>query len=111
MKKHLYQLQLLCFNTLAVLNIITSLSTKKVIVGNEIIEDNMLKNKIAILFEKLPSNQGGPRWLSTFFASTLIVLISVIIAFFLSFIIIWLLKMFYLNKDKNFFEEGDEKNV
>lgn len=111
MKKHLYWLQLLCFNTLAVLNIITSLSTKKIIVGNEIIENNILKNKIAIFFEKLPSYQDGPRWLSNFFASTLIVLISLIIAFFLSIIIIWLLKIFYLNKDKDFFEEGDENNV
>ena len=111
MKKHLYWLQLLCFNTLAVLNIITSLSTKKIIVDNEIIENNILKNKIAIFFEKLPSYQDGPRCLSNFFASTLIVLISLIIAIFLSIIIVWLLKIFYLNKDKDFFEEGDENNV
>lgn len=108
MKKHLYWLQVMCFNTLAVLNIISSLFTVKILENNKIIEENILKTKIVELFEKMPSYQEGPRWLSNLFASTVIILISLLIAFFLSKITIWLLKTFYLNKNKGYFKEGED---
>ncbi len=108
MKKHLYWLQVMCFNTLAVLNIISSLFTVKILENNKIIEENTLKIKIVELFEKMPSYQEGPRWLSNLFASTVIILISLLIAFFLSKITIWLLKTFYLNKNKGYFKEGED---
>lgn len=74
---------------------------------NEIIEENVLKENLIALFAKIPSNSNEPKWLSNFLSSTTIVLISIFFAFFLSKIVIWLLKSFYLNKNRGYFKEED----
>lgn len=103
MKIHLYRLQMISFNTLVMLNILSSLSTVKMIENSKIIEVNTYKNVVVKAITSLNSEASSdffPRFMFSFIMVGVSVLISVII----SKGIIWLLKKYYLSPSKGYFE-------
>ena len=103
MKTHLYWLQMVSFNTLVILNILSSLSTVKMIENSKIIEVNEYKNivvKYISSFNSEASSDLFPRFIFSF----IMVSVSVIISMIISKGIIWLLKKHYLVPSKGYFE-------
>lgn len=103
MKTHLYWLQMVSFNTLVILNILSSLSTVKMIENSKIIEVNKYKDivvKVINSFNSKVSSDLFPRFIFSF----IMVGVSVLISMIISKGIIWLLKKHYLAPSKGYFE-------
>lgn len=103
MKNHLYWLQMVSFNTLVILNILSSLSTVKMIENSKIIEVNEYKNMVVKYISSFNSEASSdlfPRFIFSF----IMVSVSVIISMIISKGIIWLLKKHYLVPSKGYFE-------
>ncbi|CYV37354.1 hypothetical protein [Streptococcus suis] len=104
MKTHLYRLQMVSFNTLVILNILSSLSTVKMIKNSKIIEVNAYKNivvKAISSFNSEASSDFFPRFMFSF----IMVVVSVFISMIISKGIIWLLKKYYLDPSKGYFKK------
>lgn len=101
MKRHLHWMQMVSFNTLMVLNILSSLSTTKKIENNEIIEINQLKK---ILVDMMNRSGTGNEFLISLFVSIVLVFISFIISIGISKGMMLLLKRYYLEPSNGYFE-------
>ncbi|MGT2751358.1 ABC transporter permease [Streptococcus orisasini] len=103
MKAHLYWLQIVSFNTLAILNVLSSLFTEKRIERGKLVEVDILKDTIVKAINSVISQSSSSDFLSGILASAIIVLISYFLAQLLSKIIIWLLREYYLDSSKGYF--------
>lgn len=98
MKRHLYWLQLMSFNTLLILNIFSSIFT------NKDSGRNMAKEKIVEVLNSLNGSNVTSPFFPRIFSSFIIVLSSLVLAYGLSKIIIWFLKKIYLSPSKGYFQ-------
>ena len=99
MKKHLYWLQMMSFNTLFMFNIISSISTKQLIKNEKIEQINELKVfLISLFYSKSSSN-----FASGILISFIILLTSIAIAYGLSKLIIYLIRRYYIEASNRYF--------
>lgn len=103
MKAHLYWLQIVSFNTLAILNVLSSLFTEKRIERGKLVEVDILKDTIVKAINSVINKSASSDFLSGILASAIIVLVSYFFALLLSKIIIWLLREYYLDSSKGYF--------
>ncbi len=106
LKKHLHWLQIVSFNTLFILNVLSSLFTKKIIKNNEIVEINTLKDAIANAINYMLSminKSTSPNFVSNILATTIIIVFSYSFAQWMSKKIIKRLKRYYLDSSKGYF--------
>ena len=107
MKRHLYWLSIMGFNTLIILNILYSLVTYQVIVGDRIIEKNILGD----YFINSSFLNVFPSIISNFLLSLLLVMASTIIGFILSENLIKLLEKYYLDPLNGYFKETQDIEI
>lgn len=99
MKKHLYWLQIMSFNTLLLLNIFSSMSVSQVIKKGEIKEYNIYKNFMVRLWEEyLPSTP-----VIGIYVSFMILIFAIFFAYLLSKLMIYLIKRVYLETSNKYF--------
>ena len=100
MKKHLYMLQIICFNTLVFLNILTSLPLDKIFSKNKnIVKGNDVKEILEKLLNAIPDFNKFPEFLLSIFASIILVVTSFLIAMIFSNMMMSVFKRLYLNED------------
>lgn len=100
MKKHLYMLQIICFNTLVSLNILTSLPLDKIFPKNNyIVKGNDIKEILEKLLNTFSDFNKFPDFLLSIFASTILVVTSFLIAMIFSNMMMSVFKRLYLNED------------
>lgn len=104
MRKHLYYLQIICFNTLVVLNVIISKFTVKIVdKNNYVIEVNRAKEFIGSVLQMIPNFDNLPNFLLSILVSTILVLISFLIAMLISKMMIGIFKRIYLKNSEEYF--------
>ena len=104
MRKHLYYLQMICFNTLVVLNIIISKFTEKIIdKNNQVVEVNKAKEFIELVLKKFPNFDKQPKFLLCIFVSMILVIISFLTAVLISKMMIGTFKRIYLKNSEEYF--------
>ncbi|VTS72638.1 ABC transporter permease [Streptococcus australis] len=99
MKKHLYWLQIMSFNTLFVFNIVSSISTKQLIKDNQIEKVNTFK----VFFISLINKGSSSNFTLGILVSAAILLISMVIAYGLSRIMVYLIRRFYIETSNRYF--------
>lgn len=104
MKTHLYWLQMVSFNTLVILNILSSFVTTRKIENNEIVEINILRNMIGNIVNNVFNESASSDFLSSILTSAISVLFSYLVAQCISQKIIERLKKYYLAPSKGYFE-------
>ena len=100
MKKHLYWLQIMSFNTLFVFNIVSSISTKQLIKDNQIEKVNTFKVFLISLINKSSSSN----FTLGILVSGVILLISMVIAYGLSRLMVYLIRRFYIETSNRYFK-------
>lgn len=104
MRKHLYYLQMICFNTLVVLNIIISKFTEKIIdKNNQVVEVNKAKEFIELVLKKFPNFDKQPKFLLSILVSMILVIISFLTAVLISKMMIGTFKRIYLKNSEEYF--------
>lgn len=104
MRKHLYYLQVICFNTLVVLNIIISKFTEKIIdKNNQVVEVNKAKEFIELFLKKFPNSDKQPKFLLSILVSMILVIISFLTAVLISKMMIGTFKRIYLKNSEEYF--------
>ena len=104
MRKHLYYLQMICFNTLVVLNIIISKFTDKIVdKDNHVIEVNRAKEFIESVLQMIPNFDNLPKFLLSILVSMILVLISFLTAMLISKMMIGIFKRIYLKNSEEYF--------
>lgn len=104
MKTHLYWLQMVSFNTLVILNILSSFVITRKIENNEIVEINILRNMIGNIVNSVFNESASSDFLSSILTSAISVLFSFLVAKCISQKIIDRLKKYYLAPSKGYFE-------
>jgi ABC superfamily ATP binding cassette transporter permease protein len=99
MKKHLYWLQIMSFNTLFVFNIISAISTKQLINNSQIEQVNTFKVFLISLIGKKSSSN----FMLGILVSLIMLLISLAIAYGLSKLMIYLIRRFYIETSNRYF--------
>lgn len=99
MKKHLYWLQMMSFNTLFVFNIISAISTKQLINNSQIEQVNTFKVFLISLIDK----ESSSNFMLGIFISLIMLLISLAIAYGLSKLMIYLIRRFYIETSNRYF--------
>lgn len=99
MKKHIYWLQIMSFNTLFVFNIMSSLSTKQIIKNEQIEQINILKKFLISVFDRGISSN----FTLGIFVSFIILLCSIAVAYVLSKIMIYLIRRSYIERSNRYF--------
>lgn len=99
MKKHLYWLQIMSFNTLFVFNIISAISTKQLINNSQIEQVNTFKVFLISLIDKKSSSN----FMLGILVSLIMLLISLAIAYGLSKLMIYLMRRFYIETSNRYF--------
>lgn len=100
MKKHLYMLQIICFNTLVFLNILTSLPLDKIFPKNKyIVKGNDVKDILEKLLNAIPDFNKFPEFLLSILASIILVVTSFLIAIIFSNMMMSVFKRLYLKED------------
>lgn len=99
MKKHLYWLQIMSFNTLFVFNIVSSISTKQLIKDNQIEQVNTFKVFLISLIDKEISSN----FMLGILVSLIMLLVSSAIAYGLSKLMIYLIRRFYIETSNRYF--------
>lgn len=99
MKKHLYWLQIMSFNTLFVFNIVSSISTKQLIKDNQIEQVNTFKVFLISLIDK----ESSSNFTLGILVSAIILLISMVIAYGLSRLMVYLIRRFYIETSNRYF--------
>lgn len=99
MKKHLYWLQMMSFNTLFIFNIISSISTKQLIKDNQIEQVNNLK----VFLVSLIGKESSSNFTLGILVSAIILLISMVIAYGLSRLMVYLIRRFYIETSNRYF--------
>ena len=99
MKKHLYWLQIMSFNTLFVFNIVSSITTKQLIKDNQIEKVNTFKVFLISLINKGSSSN----FTLGILVSAVILLISMVIAYGLSRLMVYLIRRFYIETSNRYF--------
>ena len=99
MKKHLYWLQIMSFNTLFVFNIVSSISTKQLIKDNQIEQVNTFKVFLISLINK----ESSANFTLGILISAVILLISMFIAYGLSRLMVYLIRRFYIETSNRYF--------
>lgn len=99
MKKHLYWLQVMCFNTLFVFNIISAISTEQLIKDNQIEQVNNLK----VFLISLIGKESSSNFTLGILVSAMILLISMVIAYGLSRLMVYLIRRFYIETSNRYF--------
>ena len=99
MKKHLYWLQMMSFNTLFIFNIISSMSTKQLIKDNQIVQVNNLK----VFLVSLIGKESSSNFTLGILVSAIILLISMVIASGLSKLMVYLIRRFYIETSNRYF--------
>ncbi len=99
MKKHLYWLQIMSFNTLFVFNIVSSISTKQLIKDNQIEQVNTFKVFLISLINK----ESSSNFTLGILVSAVILLISMVIAYGLSRLMVYLIRRFYIETSNKYF--------
>ena len=99
MKKHLYWLQMMSFNTLFIFNIISSISTKQLIKDNQIEQVNTFKVFLISLIDK----ESSSNFTLGILVSAIILLISMVIAYGLSRLMVYLIRRFYIETSNRYF--------
>ena len=100
MKKHLYWLQIMSFNTLFVFNILSSISTKQAIKKEQIEQINVFKDSIISVLDRGTSS----KLLLGILVSFIMLLISIAIAYILSKLMIYLIRRFYIDASNKYFK-------
>lgn len=106
-ESHLYYIGLLSFSTLVMVNIFSSLGTKQIISGGEIREINSIKEWIVRILCQIDLKSPD---LNYFIASAIIVIFSMILATFISQVIMWLLEQWYIKSTNRYFEMRIKKS-
>lgn len=99
MKKHLYWLQIMSFNTLFVFNIFSSISTKQLINNSQIEQINTFKVFLISLIDK----ESSSNFILGILVSTYILIISMVIAYGLSRLMVYLIRRFYIETSNRYF--------
>lgn len=99
MKKHLYWLQMMSFNTLFIFNIISSISTKQLIKNEKIEQINELKIFLISLFD----SESSSNFASGVLVSSTMLLISIAVAYGLSKLIVYLIRRYYIEASNRYF--------
>lgn len=99
MKKHLYWLQMMSFNTLFIFNIISSISTKQLIKNEKIEQINELKIFLISLFD----SESSSNFASGVLVSSAMLLISIAVAYGLSKLIVYLIRRYYIEDSNRYF--------
>ena len=99
MKKHLYWLQIMSFNTLFVFNIVSSISTKQLIKDNQIEQVNTFK----VFLVSLIGKESSSNFTLGILVSAIILLISMVIAYGLSRLMVYLIRRFYIETSNRYF--------
>ena len=99
MKKHLYWLQIMSFNTLFVFNTVSSITTKQLIKDNQIEKVNTFKVFLISLINKGSSSN----FTLGILVSAVILLISMVIAYGLSRLMVYLIRRFYIETSNRYF--------
>ena len=99
MKKHLYWLQIMSFNTLFVFNIVSSISTKQLIKDNQIEQVNTFK----VFLVSLIGKESSSNFTLGILVSAIILLISMVIAYGLSRLMVYLIRRFYIETSTRYF--------
>lgn len=100
MKKHLYMLQIICFNTLVFLNILPSLPLDKIFPKNKyIVKGNDVKDILEKLLNAIPDFNKFPEFLLSILASIILVVTSFLIAIIFSNMMMSVFKRLYLKED------------
>ena len=104
MRAHLYWLQMVSFNTLVILNILSVFVTTRKIENNEIVEINVLRITIGDIVNTVFNESASSYILSSFLTSAISILFSFLVAKCISQKIIKYLKKYYLAPSKGYFE-------
>lgn len=99
MKKHIYWIQVMCFNTLLIFNVISSFLTKQIIKKDEIVQVNVLKD---FLNDRL-NNLEYPDFVIGVFISSILLSFSIFIAYRLSKFMINLIQRTYIEDSGKYF--------
>ncbi len=99
MKKHLYWLQIMSFNTLFVFNIISAIFTKQLINNSQIEQVNTFK----VFLISLIDNESSSKFMLGILVSLIMLLISLAIAYVLSKLMIYLIRRFYIETSNRYF--------
>ena len=99
MKKHLYWVQMMSFNTLLVFNIVSSMSTKQIINNKQIEQINVLKVFLISLLDRKESSN----FTIGIFISFILLIISIGIAYGLSKAMIYLIRRTYIEASNRYF--------
>ncbi|NYS49368.1 hypothetical protein HZY93_05220 [Streptococcus danieliae] len=99
MKKHIYWIQVICFNTLLIFNVISSLFTKQIIKKDEIVQVNVLKDFVTDML----NNLGYPDFVIGVFTSFVLLIFSIIIAILLSIFMVNLIRRTYIEGTDKYF--------
>ena len=99
MKKHLYWLQIMSFNTLFVFNIVSSISTKQLVKDNQIEQVNTFK----VFLVSLIGKESSSNFTLGILVSAIILLISMVIAYGLSRLMVYLIRRFYIETSNRYF--------
>lgn len=105
MKKHLYWLQIMSFNTLFVFNIVSSISTKQLVKDNQIEQVNTFKDFLVSSIGKvsLIGKESSSKFTLRILVSAIILLISMVIAYGLSRLMVYLIRRFYIETSNRYF--------
>lgn len=99
MKKHLYWLQIMSFNTLFVFNIISAIFTKQLINNSQIEQVNTFK----VFLISLIDNESSSKFMLGILVSLIMLLISLAIAYVFSKLMIYLIRRFYIETSNRYF--------
>ena len=99
MKKHLYWLQIMSFNTLFVFNVISAIFSKQLINNSQIEQVNTFKVFLISLIDK----ESSANFMLGIWGSLIMLLISSAIAYVLSKLMIYLIRRFYIETSNRYF--------
>lgn len=100
MKKHIYWLQMVSFNTLFVFNIMSSMFTKQILKNGQIEQVNTLKVLLISVLDRVTSSN----FTAGVFASFIMLICSMIIAYGLSRLMIYLIRRTYIEASDRYFK-------
>ncbi|WP_347103950.1 hypothetical protein [Streptococcus anginosus] len=99
MKKHIYWLQMMSFNTLLVFNIVSSIFTKQILKKNQMEQINSLKLFLISVLDRGTSSN----FTLGIFVSFIMLLCSMAIAYVLSKVMIYLIRRTYIETSNRYF--------
>lgn len=100
MKKYIYYLQMMSFNTLFVFNIMSSMFTKQILKNGQIEQVNTLKVLLISVLDRVTSSN----FTASIFASSIMLICSVAIAYGLSKLMIYFIRRTYMEASDKYFK-------